>query len=637
MGTAADPPPESGCSPSSSSMDDFFNPTPTPTPQPPPPTPITPTQTDVSHHLGQKGDILSLFAPSSTSAPGPPSNPSSPIGDFEGGLAPPSGGSLILSNSFTEPGPVELDPLGDMFGDGEKKPAAAAGETPQLPTFYIDESDSAKKEGNGEAKVDEQTVKEEEATTPVAQQQTSRFWSWWSRSKSEAGSKENILEEGEKKPGEEGRGGNDQKFLGEGQSFKGKLIGVLEVAEARGDRMCQDALQELKTAIRASGEHKQRIVIHVAVDGLKIRDEKSGDCLYHHPVHKISFIAQDVANNRAFGYIYGSPENGHRFFGIKTEKAAGQVVVAMRDLFQVVFELKKKEIDEAKQNIDAGENESAPVAVPSAASFPDGAAPPAAKTTAMDDLLGLESEISAIQAGIQQIDKITPTPPMSFQTESMMPLDLGAPAPSQAAPEPQLVAQARAAQPKRPVAVMSQAPPGRTENYGTAPFLPPPPPKPGRRPEPPQEPKGGYSVFGPGVTAFDSIIPPPTDTMDAPAAPIGEMPSFMGSSMGSMGSSTTPGVFPMDSGSLFSSPTLAAVSNSQLQEVGQPSASGSQDLASLFTDLDPLGSGKSKPFVDKKDFFYDSKTKMKLTGASEDSLTNKSELPMTANDPSPLF
>ena len=130
-----------------------------------------------------------------------------------------------------------------------------------------------------------------------------------------------------------------------------------------------------------------------------------------------------------------------------------------------------------------------------------------------------------VQAGIQQIDKITPTPPMSFQTESMMPLDLGAPAPSQVAAIQRLTnpaesqalePQAQPAQPKRPVAVMSQAPAGRTENYGTAPFLPPPPSKPGRRPEPPQEPKGGYSVFGPGVTAFDSIIPPPSDTMDAP-------------------------------------------------------------------------------------------------------------------------
>ena len=64
--------------------------------------------------------------------------------------------------------------------------------------------------------------------------------------------------------------------MGEGQTFKGKLIGVLEVGEARGDRMCQDALQELKTAVKASGEHKQKVIIHVAVDGLKIRDEKNG-------------------------------------------------------------------------------------------------------------------------------------------------------------------------------------------------------------------------------------------------------------------------------------------------------------------------------------------------------------------------
>ena len=57
-------------------------------------------------------------------------------------------------------------------------------------------------------------------------------------------------------------------------------------------------------------------------------------------------------------------------------------------------------------------------------------------------------------------------------------------------------------------------------------------------------------------------------------------------------------------------------------QVGAQKNSGSQDLASLFTDLDPLGSGKSKPFMDRKDFFNDSKAKKSMTGASEDSLNN---------------
>ena len=42
-----------------------------------------------------------------------------------------------------------------------------------------------------------------------------------------------------------------------------------------------------------------------------------------------------MQDNRAFGYIFGSPISGHKFFGVKTEKAASQVVIAMRDLFSV--------------------------------------------------------------------------------------------------------------------------------------------------------------------------------------------------------------------------------------------------------------------------------------------------------------
>lgn len=33
-----------------------------------------------------------------------------------------------------------------------------------------------------------------------------------------------------------------------------------------------------------------------------------------------------MVDSRAFGYIFGSPDTGHRFFGIKTDKAASQVM-----------------------------------------------------------------------------------------------------------------------------------------------------------------------------------------------------------------------------------------------------------------------------------------------------------------------
>ena len=129
----------------------------------------------------------------------------------------------------------------------------------------------------------------------------------------------------------------------------------------------------------------------------------------------------------------------------------------------------------------------------------------AAKPNAIDDLLGLETELSAIQAGIQQIDKIAPTPPMSFQTESMMPLSLVTPPQSQV---PVVSHQSQApAQPRRPVAVMNQNPP--VSEFSTAPFLPPPPSKPGRKQEQPgQQQQQQQQAAGQGqdrYAVFDSV------------------------------------------------------------------------------------------------------------------------------------
>ena len=66
------------------------------------------------------------------------------------------------------------------------------------------------------------------------------------------------------------------RFEGEGVNFNAKLIGVDDVCEPRGDRMCQETIYRLKLSVKASGQHKQRIIINVSEDGIKLVDLRTG-------------------------------------------------------------------------------------------------------------------------------------------------------------------------------------------------------------------------------------------------------------------------------------------------------------------------------------------------------------------------
>ncbi|XP_046597646.1 protein disabled isoform X2 [Neodiprion lecontei] len=389
------------------------------------------------------------------------------------------------------------------------------------------------------------------------------------------------------------------RFLGEGVSFKAKLIGILEVSEARGDRMCQAALADLKMAIRAAGEHKQRIAVQVSIEGLRLRDEKTGrhlawhsvlrrismpDCLYHHPVHKISFIAQDMSDSRAFGYIFGSPDTGHRFFGIKTDKAASQVVLAMRDLFQVVFDLKKKEIELAKQHIEQNAIkfrsgifvEPAPDTKGAAGSeavahriraLNSEAEKPAERKPEVQggviaDLLDLQFELNSLQQGIHQMDKITPDNPRPPYED-----------PFETDPFGDSFANMKARETVQPILPPppSSAKRGHLERQQTLPAV-------------------TTSTTSSPATTLASKTPPPQGSVhwfDKETENLfneGELSSLaMKAAAGNQNSS---GDKDRDSASLSVTPTLRK-----------------SPQIDVFTELDPLGTGLIKPYVDKKDFF----------------------------------
>nr|XP_019532643.2 protein disabled-like isoform X2 [Aedes albopictus] len=405
------------------------------------------------------------------------------------------------------------------------------------------------------------------------------------------------------------------RFFGDGVSFKAKLIGILEVGEARGDRMCQEALQDLKMAIRAAGEHKQRITIHVTIDGLRLRDEKTGDSLYHHPVHKISFIAQDMTDSRAFGYIFGSPDSGHRFFGIKTDKAASQVVLAMRDLFQVVFELKKKEIELARQHIQskitAHEHQAVAMAVKSSDGYgksltSDGASGSLASSSlggacgassskatvksekspeSVADLVDLEQELSSIQRGITQMERITPS---EVPSKSVIDDDPFGDSFTNVPPAYNLLPPPESSKRHQKQTHKS------TENL------------------PATEPSSAVPSSSPPAPPTSSTPAPQTVAIPPPPSSSTPAPTTGGSTMSSSNSNqnddwlnSPPNTSRFDPEPVKYSDELNLNDDGFKQSYSttpQPSS-----YTDAFTDLDPLGTGKIKPYIDKKYFFQELK------------------------------
>ncbi|KAK1796916.1 hypothetical protein P4O66_001002 [Electrophorus voltai] len=141
-----------------------------------------------------------------------------------------------------------------------------------------------------------------------------------------------------------------KRFRGDGVQYKAKLIGIEAVSAARGDKLCQDSMVKLKgiaASARSRGQHKQRVFLTVSFCGIQIYDERSGVLQHHHSVHEISYIARDTRDHRAFGYVCGK-EGNHKFVAIKTIHSAEPLILELRDLFTLIYDIKHREEEEKK-------------------------------------------------------------------------------------------------------------------------------------------------------------------------------------------------------------------------------------------------------------------------------------------------
>jgi disabled family protein 2 len=151
---------------------------------------------------------------------------------------------------------------------------------------------------------------------------------------------------------------DNQKKFTEGVLVKGKLFGVEDVKKETGEDVCNDAMIKLKAIIAVKKEHKKRITLKVNLEGIEILDEENKS-LYKHSVNRISYIARDMKDARAIGYIYKSENDSFQYYGIRTEKQAQEFFNLLKELFEVVLEMRtgKKNSSEVEIKTESKEEE----------------------------------------------------------------------------------------------------------------------------------------------------------------------------------------------------------------------------------------------------------------------------------------
>lgn len=71
---------------------------------------------------------------------------------------------------------------------------------------------------------------------------------------------------------------------------------------------------------------------------------------HHHAVHEISYIAKDITDHRAFGYVCGK-EGNHRFVAIKTAQAVSTPVLSDTGVFHVTAQDRANGVDFSRPSL----------------------------------------------------------------------------------------------------------------------------------------------------------------------------------------------------------------------------------------------------------------------------------------------
>ncbi|KFD56111.1 hypothetical protein M514_02889 [Trichuris suis] len=121
-----------------------------------------------------------------------------------------------------------------------------------------------------------------------------------------------------------------------------KFLGEVPVEQPKGIEVTKEAVQKLRFNLqlkRSHGYKLQKVLLQISINGVNILDCKTKRPLYQHPLHRISFCADDKQDKRVFAYIAkrGPESPDHDCFVFLCNKLAEEITLTVGEAFDLAY------------------------------------------------------------------------------------------------------------------------------------------------------------------------------------------------------------------------------------------------------------------------------------------------------------
>ncbi|KAE9555345.1 hypothetical protein FO519_001427 [Halicephalobus sp. NKZ332] len=124
-----------------------------------------------------------------------------------------------------------------------------------------------------------------------------------------------------------------------------RFLGEKEVAEAKGAHVVRDAIHAIRFQVQvnrgmtsSAAAKPRKVEIQINVHGVTVVDAKSKIIIHRHPLHKISFCADDKQDKRVFSYIAMNDEGKHICYLFLSDKLAEQITLTIGEAFDLALQ-----------------------------------------------------------------------------------------------------------------------------------------------------------------------------------------------------------------------------------------------------------------------------------------------------------